>query len=109
MNSEARERARADARRLAEEYAARGDATGWFEALYRRGVDAVPWADLEPNPTYVRWADAHGLAGDGRTALVTAAGSATTPRSWPAGASRSPRSTSRRASSSGAGPTGAAR
>jgi SAM-dependent methyltransferase len=74
VNNEAKERARADARRLAAEYAARGDATGWFEALYRQGVDAVPWADLEPNPTYVRWADAHGLAGDGRAALVTGCG-----------------------------------
>jgi SAM-dependent methyltransferase len=74
VNSEAKEQARADARRLAAEYAARGDATGWFEALYQRGVDAVPWADLEPNPTYVRWADAHGLAGDGRAALVTGCG-----------------------------------
>lgn len=74
MNEETKERGRAEARLLAAEYAARGDATGWFEALYRRGVDAVPWADLEPNPTYVAWADAQGLAGDGRTALVTGCG-----------------------------------
>jgi SAM-dependent methyltransferase len=47
---------RAFARRLAADSIGRGDATGWFEALYAaaaRGAAEVPWADLKPNPRLV--------------------------------------------------------
>lgn len=68
---------RDEMRRLAGAALARGDATGWFEELYRRaGADwsRVPWADLVPNPLLVEWLagpDAAGLRG---RALVVGCG-----------------------------------
>jgi len=61
---------RDEMRRLAADALARGDATGWFEELYRRAGDdlaRVPWADLAPNPLL-----AGGLAGlrPGRALVV---------------------------------------
>ena len=47
------------ARELAQEYLAKDDPLGWFEALYRRaGKDnaLIPWADLTPNPNLLSWA-----------------------------------------------------
>jgi len=61
------------ARTLAAEAAQAGDATGWFETLYdeaARGEAVVPWADGEPNPHLVAWAERTGLDGTGRRALV---------------------------------------
>jgi len=46
------------ARALAQESLGRGDAVGWFEALYAeaaRGEAIVPWADLAPNPHVLAW------------------------------------------------------
>src|SRR5690242_15221720 len=59
-----------------------GDATGWFEKLYaeaQAGGPVVPWADGEPNPNLLDWADATSLNGAGpggaaRTALVPGCG-----------------------------------
>jgi SAM-dependent methyltransferase len=71
------ERARARARQLAAEAVAAGDATGWFEKLYAEaeaGGPVVPWADGEPNPNLLDWAEAGGLDGAGRTALVPGCG-----------------------------------
>ncbi len=61
-----------EALRLAEESAARGDATGWLESLYAAaGGDAakVPWADGLPNPNLVPWLDARPSHG-GRALVV---------------------------------------
>ena len=69
--------ARARTRALAEEYLEKGDATGWFDALYREAAGdsgRVPWADLEPNRFFVRHAEQTGLRGDDRTALVVGCG-----------------------------------
>jgi len=74
---ERREVARENARRIAAEFAASGDATGWFDAFYREAAgdpDAIPWADLEPNSFLTAWADKYGLEGNGRTALVVGCG-----------------------------------
>ncbi|HEY5399909.1 MAG TPA: class I SAM-dependent methyltransferase [Trebonia sp.] len=71
------ERLRARARQLSAESVAAGDATGWFERLYAEaeaGVSAVPWADGLPDPNLVAWADAVGLDGAGRRALVVGCG-----------------------------------
>lgn len=68
---------RVRARELAAEFAEKGDTTGWFEALYAEsGGDntKVPWADLEPNKYFTRWAEENGLKGDGRKALVVGCG-----------------------------------
>jgi len=49
---------RARARDLARDSIERGDATGWFEQLYReseREGFAISWVDLAPNPYLVEW------------------------------------------------------
>ena len=61
-------------RRLARESLERGDATGWFEELYRRAErswDRIPWADLVPNPFLVEWlASRDAVVGAGRCLVV---------------------------------------
>ncbi len=78
MNSDAvKEAARARAREISAEYAGRGDATGWFDELYREAagdIDKVSWADLEPNKYFAEWANDVGLAGSGKKALVIGCG-----------------------------------
>jgi hypothetical protein len=72
-----RDEARARARAIANEFLARGDAIGWFEAFYRDagGVDArVPWADLQGHPLLVGWLDRQRVRGGGRRALVVGGG-----------------------------------
>jgi SAM-dependent methyltransferase len=68
---------RAKARQLAQDFLARGDATGWFEALYA-GADGdekgVPWADMTVNPNFASWLARHPLTGSGRKALVVGCG-----------------------------------
>lgn len=65
------------ARELAAEFAEKGDAFGWFDALYKEAAgnaEHIVWADLEPNPFLVRWAESVNLQGEGRTALVVGCG-----------------------------------
>ena len=68
---------RARTRELATEFAERGDALGWFDALYSEAAgdnEKIPWADLEPNRFFTAWAEKSGLRGDGRKALVVGCG-----------------------------------
>src|SRR5689334_16792959 len=68
---------RARTRELAREFAERGDAMGWFEALYKEAEgdnEKIPWADLEPNRFFKAWAERSGLSGGGRKALVVGCG-----------------------------------
>lgn len=70
---EARERVE----EIAREFYAKGDATGWFDALYKEAdgdPQKIPWADLEPNPNFVRWLENHKLDGAGKTAIVIGCG-----------------------------------
>lgn len=65
----------ADARRLAAESLAAGDATGWFERLYAEsetGEAIVPWDSRSPHFLLEEWGEAQG-PGRGR-ALVVGAG-----------------------------------
>ncbi len=65
---------RTRARQLAAAAIARGDATGWFEELYREadaGKSVVPWTDLIPHPMLVGFLQ--GRAGAG-SALVVGCG-----------------------------------
>jgi SAM-dependent methyltransferase len=74
---QAKEEARENVRRIAAEHKERGDQFGWFDAVYREAkgdIEAIPWADLEPNPFFKQWAQEHGLKGDGRKALVVGCG-----------------------------------
>jgi SAM-dependent methyltransferase len=71
------EERRARVRAIQEEFAARGDTLGWFDALYKEAAgdnDVIPWADLEPNSYFRTWAETTGLKGDGRKALVVGCG-----------------------------------
>src|SRR5438067_551847 len=72
-----KEQARAKARQLAQEFAQRGDATGWFEQLYTQAQgneQAIHWADMEVNPNLVAWLDCRNIQGKGRRALVVGCG-----------------------------------
>ncbi len=74
MNIEER---RARVREIQADFAARGDTMGWFDALYQEAAgdnEVIPWADLEPNIYFRKWAEANGLKGEGRTALVVGCG-----------------------------------
>jgi SAM-dependent methyltransferase len=74
---EQKELARKRTKEIAAEFAKRGDDLGWFEALYRESagnMDAIPWADLEPNTYLQQWVAANGLEGGGRTAMVVGCG-----------------------------------
>jgi SAM-dependent methyltransferase len=71
--TEARERTK----KLAAEFAERGDHFGWFEALYQESMgenERIPWADLEPNRFLVGYAGKIDLQGNGRRALVVGCG-----------------------------------
>ena len=73
MNTDPRERTK----QIQAEFAAKGDATGWFEALYKEAAgnnEMIPWADLVPNKFFVGYAESRGLRGDGQTALVVGCG-----------------------------------
>ena len=62
---------------LAREAIARGDSTGWFDALYAEGVDGrvdMPWDRSDPQPLLAEWADSIGLDGTGRSAVVVGCG-----------------------------------
>jgi SAM-dependent methyltransferase len=65
------------ARRLADEALAGNDPTAWFERLYlaaEDGTAAVPWDRDSPHQMLVEWAQARGLDGAGRTAIVIGCG-----------------------------------
>ncbi|HLM00669.1 MAG TPA: class I SAM-dependent methyltransferase, partial [Pyrinomonadaceae bacterium] len=69
--------ARENTKKLAAEFLEKGDATGWFDALYSEAEGNhghIPWADLEPNKYLVRFAEKTNLRGDGRKALVVGCG-----------------------------------
>src|SRR5262245_66043798 len=68
---------RSRARELAKTFLERGDAKGWFEALYAEADDdaeRIPWADLIPNPHIVSWTNEINSQGEGRRALVIGCG-----------------------------------
>lgn len=77
MDNDSIEKARERVQQLQTDFAARGDAFGWFDALYKEAAgnnETIPWADLEPNAYFKQWAEKNELKGDGRTALVVGCG-----------------------------------
>ncbi len=68
---------RALVRQLAAESLARGDATGWFDEVYRAAEGsraAIPWADGQVNPSLATWLTAQVVADLGKRALVVGCG-----------------------------------
>ena len=66
-----------NARKIAASFAKKGDATGWFEALYQEANgnhEHISWTDLEPNRFLQTWAEKNALRGGGRKALVVGCG-----------------------------------
>jgi len=64
-------------RELQAEYERRGDAVGWFEALYREGVanpDLIPWARMAPRPELEAWHQRTRRDLQGRACLVVGCG-----------------------------------
>ncbi|MGI8494237.1 MAG: class I SAM-dependent methyltransferase, partial [Pyrinomonadaceae bacterium] len=71
------EEARARAAEISRAFYEKGDATGWFDALYAEaGGDEskIPWADLEPNPNFVAWLEKNPLDGAGKKGIVVGCG-----------------------------------
>jgi SAM-dependent methyltransferase len=69
--------ARERTKELAAEYIEKGDALGWFDALYKEAAgdnERIPWADLTPNKFLVRYAEKIDLRGNNRKALVVGCG-----------------------------------
>jgi SAM-dependent methyltransferase len=69
--------ARQRTKEMQAEFAARGDALGWFDALYEEANgdnEKIPWADLKPNKFLRAWAEKTNLRGDDRNALVVGCG-----------------------------------
>ena len=68
---------RARTRALADEFASRGDAVGWFDELYKEAAgdnEKIPWADMLPNRFFRAYAERTGLKGEGRKALAVGCG-----------------------------------
>lgn len=69
--------ARERTKEIQAEFAAKGDALGWFDALYKEAAgdnEKIPWADLEPNKFLRKFAEETDLKGNNRTALVVGCG-----------------------------------
>src|SRR3954469_9333386 len=73
MDEETRKRVRT----MAEGFLSRGQATGWFDELYKSAggdAEAIPWADGWPNHNLVAWLDRERVVARGRRALVIGCG-----------------------------------
>lgn len=69
--------ARERTKEIQAEFAERGDALGWFDALYKEAAgdnEKIPWADLEPNKFLRKFAEETNLKGNNRAALVVGCG-----------------------------------
>ena len=71
------EKARERTAEIADEYYAKDDATGWFDALYREAdgdAEKIPWGDLKANLSFGSWLEKHALDGTGKKAVVVGCG-----------------------------------
>ena len=69
--------ARERTKQIQTEFAEKGDALGWFDALYKEAAgdnEKIPWADLTPNKYLQIWAEQTNLQGNNRNALVVGCG-----------------------------------
>lgn len=75
MSQQSKSRRRVD--ELFSQFAAQGDQTGWFEALYAQAKgdpDSIPWANLTPNEQIVEWLEREQIDGQGKSAVVVGCG-----------------------------------
>lgn len=66
-----------EVRPLQEEYARRGDATGWFEPFYAQAegdAQFIPWAEKGINENVAQWLSRESVTGSGLTACVVGCG-----------------------------------
>jgi len=66
-----------DTSKLATEFIAKGDVTGWFEELYQTAAGdptIIPWAGQKPNPHFISWLVEHPIFGNGKRGLVIGCG-----------------------------------
>src|SRR3954469_8102730 len=64
-------------RALAESFLRDGRPADWFEPLYASAAgdaSVIPWADLRPNLSLLRWLNSTKVRGDGRRALDVGCG-----------------------------------
>jgi len=77
MEPDKRDEARIKARQISTGSLERGEATAWFDELYKfAGEDAekIPWAELAPNRWLVEWLDGQAVAAKGAAAIVVGCG-----------------------------------
>jgi 2-polyprenyl-3-methyl-5-hydroxy-6-metoxy-1,4-benzoquinol methylase len=77
MESSKRDEANIKAHRLSQEAIERGEATAWFEPLYKSAAgdfEKVPWADQKPNPWLIEWLDLQAVTVKGAAAVVVGCG-----------------------------------
>lgn len=63
--------------RLAAEAIDAGDATGWFDEVYKAAdsdASRIPWADQKPNPWLIEWLERDQPSGSGSSAVVVGCG-----------------------------------
>ena len=63
--------------RLAAESIGSGDATGWFDAVYKAAesdASRIPWADEKPNRWLIEWLDREKPSAQGASAVVVGCG-----------------------------------
>jgi len=77
MESNKRDKAAIRAAQVSKQAIERGEATAWFDELYRAaGDDAerIPWADLAPNKWLLEWLTGRALSPKGSSAVVVGCG-----------------------------------
>jgi SAM-dependent methyltransferase len=77
MEANKRDEANIRARRLSHEAIERGEATAWFEPLYRAASgdsEKVPWADLKPNRWLLEWLGGQAVSAKDAAAVVVGCG-----------------------------------
>jgi SAM-dependent methyltransferase len=77
MEPDKRDEAMALGARLSKEAIEHGEATAWFDQLYRAAggdTQRVPWADEAPNPWLVEWLNKQAVSSKGAPACVVGCG-----------------------------------
>jgi len=77
MEPDKRDEATIRAKQISTSSLERGEATAWFDELYKYAgddADKIPWADLAPNRWLLEWLDGQPVAAKGAAAVVVGCG-----------------------------------